>query len=291
MMIMRMKSKMKTDVVAPRRAAALARLAAVACACCSALATAQAAPPAGAPCLIEPYARLALRSPVSATITGIAVNRGSVVRKGQVLVSLDASTEQAALASARHRAVMVGATESAKARVAHATQRLGRREELRQLNYVSAQDRDDAEADMRVATADLLEATDNRALAGFEVQRLAAEVAKRTIVSPVNGVVTERLQHPGEQAQTGDAAVAILKIAQTDPARVEVVLPSQRFGKTKVGDVVTIRPETPAGAVYRATVNVVDSVVDSASGTFGIRLEIPNPKGEVLTGVKCSAEL
>ena len=29
----------------------------------------------------------------------------------------------------------------------------------------------------------------------------------------------------------------------------------------------------------------------SGSGTFGIRLEIPNPKGLVLTGVKCSAEL
>lgn len=256
------------------------------------LAAAASAPAAApAPCLIEPYARLALRSAVSATITGIAVSRGSVVRKGQVLVTLDASTEQASLASARHRAVMEGATESANARLAHARQRLSRREELRQLNFVSAQDRDDAEADMRVANADLTEATDNRTLARFEVQRLSAEVAKRTIVSPVNGVVTERLQHPGELAQGGDAAAPILKIAQTDPARVEVVLPSHRFGRTKVGDMVTIRPETPAGAVYRAVVNVVDSVVDSASGTFGIRLEIPNPKGEVLTGVKCMAEL
>lgn len=270
----------------PIKPAALAWLVAA----CAAFA-AHAAPPAGAPCLIEPYARLTLRSPVSATITSIAVARGSAVRKGQVLVTLDASAEQAALASARHRAVMQGATESAKARLAHAQRRLGRREELRQLNYVSAQDRDDAEADMRVANADLIEATDNRALAGFEVQRLAAEVARRSIVSPVNGVVTERIQHPGELAQSGETAVAILKLAQTDPARVEVVLPSQRYGRTKVGDVVTIHPETPAGASYRAVVNVVDSVVDSASGTFGIRLEIPNPKGEVLTGVKCSAEL
>ena len=272
---------------APAAAPALCLLFALVVACFAA----RAAPPTGAPCLIEPFARLALRSPVSATITAINVNRGSVVRKGQVLIALDASTEQAALASARHRAVMQGATESAKARLAHAQKRLGRREELRQLNYISAQDRDDAENDMRVASADLTEATDNRALAAFEVQRLAAEVAKRSIASPVNGVVTERLQHPGELAQGGDAAVAILKLAQTDPARVEVVLPSQRFGKTKVGDVVTIHPETPAGVTYRAVVNIVDSVVDSASGTFGIRLEIPNPKGEVLTGVKCSADL
>ncbi|MEO7940445.1 MAG: hypothetical protein ABIR55_17585 [Burkholderiaceae bacterium] len=32
---------------------------------------------------------------------------------------------------------------------------------------------------------------------------------------------------------------------------------------------------------------IVDKVVDSASGTFGVRLELPNPSGSITAGVKC----
>lgn len=242
-------------------------------------------------CLMEPWARISLRSPITTTIAAMLVDRGALVRKGQPLVQLDASVEQAALAGAKYRVVMEGAVKAAEARLAHAKARLQRRDELRQQNYISAQDRDDAEAEVRIATADLAEANDNREIARLDVLRLTAEVNRRTITSPINGVVTERLQHPGELAQSGDTGQAVLKLAQTDPVRVEVVLPAARYGKTRVGDLVTIRPEPPFSGSYKAVVRVVDPVVDSASGTFGIRLEIPNPKGEVLTGVKCSAEL
>jgi RND family efflux transporter MFP subunit len=242
-------------------------------------------------CLIEPSARISLRSPVTATIAAVLVDRGTVVRKGQPVVNLDATAEQAALASARYRALMEGAIKSAEARLSHATQRLQRRDELLRQNYVSAQDRDDAEAEVRIASADLVEATENRELARLEVLRLTAEVNRRVITSPIDGVVTERLQQPGELAQSGDTGVAVLKLAQTDPVRVEVVLPAARHGRTKVGDVVTVRPEPPFSGSYRAVVKVVDTVIDSGSGTFGIRLEIPNPRGAVLSGIKCSAEL
>ena len=250
-----------------------------------------AAAPGASLCLIEPWVRVQLRSPITAAISAVLVDRGSVVRKGQPLVTLDATAEQAALVGAKYRAVAEGAIKSAEARLAHAKQRLKRRDELLQQNYVSAQERDDAEAEMRVAMADLVEATDNREVARLDVLRLSAEVNRRTITSPINGVVTERLQSPGELAQSGDTGVPILKLAQTDPVRVEVVLPAARYGKTKVGDLVTIKPEPPFSGSWRAVVKVVDSVIDSGSGTFGIRLEIPNPKGEVLSGIKCSAEL
>jgi RND family efflux transporter MFP subunit len=252
---------------------------------------ANAAPSSQRLCLIEPYVRIALHSSITAPIAAIMVDRGSNVRKGQVLVTLDSSTEQAALEIAKYRAVMEGTVKSAEARLSHAKARLDRSEQLRKQSFVSAQDRDDAEAEMRVAMADLLEAKDNRELAKLEAQRLKAEVNRRAITSPINGVVTERLQSPGELAQIGDAAIAILKLAQTDPVRVEVVLPAAMYGKTKVGDRIAIKPEAPFTGSYRAVVKVVDRVIDSASGTFGIRLEIPNPKGNVLAGVKCTAEM
>ena len=243
------------------------------------------------PCLIEPAQKLAIRSTVTASIVTIHVDRGTLVKKGQTLVTLDASVESASLSAAKFRSVMQGQVAAAQARMEHGKAKLGRRDELLQEKYVSAQDRDDAAAELRAAEADLLEARDNRQLAGLEVQRLAAEVGRRVITSPINGVVTERLLQPGELAQAGESAGPILKLAQTNPARVEVVLPAAKHGSVKVGNVVIVKPEAPFTGSYKATVKVVDTVIDSASGTFGVRLEFANPNGDVPLGVRCSAAL
>ena len=242
-------------------------------------------------CLIEPHQRIELKSPVSAQIVAVHEDRGAVVRKGQLLVSLDAEVEQSALASANFRSVMQGQVRSAESRLQNAHEKLKRREELRKDNFISAQDRDDAMAEARIAEADLLEARDNRELAKLEAHRLAAVVSRYALVSPIAGVVTERLQNPGELAQTGDAATAVIKLAQIDPLRVDLVLPVARHGAAKLGAVVDVKPEAPFTGSWKATVRVVDKVVDSASGTFRVRLELPNPKGEIPAGVKCSAAL
>ena len=242
-------------------------------------------------CLIEPSQKIELKSPVSGQIASVNVERGAFVKKGQPLVALDSEVEQAALAAASYRSVMEGQVRSAESRLKNATDMLKRREELRNENFVSAQDRDDAAAEARIAEADLLEARDNRELAKLEAKRLTAVLSRFTLLSPVSGVVTDRLQNPGEMAQSGDAAMAIIKLAQIDPLRVDVVLPVARYGSVKVGAVVDVKPEPPFTGSYKATVRVVDRVVDSASGTFRVRLDLPNPRGDIPAGVKCAAAL
>lgn len=244
-----------------------------------------------APCLIEPHVRLSLRSPVAAVISQVLVERGATVKKGQPLVVLESAEEAAQLESARYRSVMEGQLTAAQARVAYLKDKLERRQALVQQSYVSAQDRDDVAAELRVAEAELAEARDARQLSKLEVRRLSAVVAKHTIVSPINGVVTERLQHPGEMAQAGDAAMAVLKLAQTDPLKVELVLPVSRHGRIKPGDTLNIRPEAPFKGVHKAVVRVVDPVIDPASGTFGVRAELPNPSGLLPAGARCAADL
>jgi RND family efflux transporter MFP subunit len=242
-------------------------------------------------CLVEPAMRLTLRSSVPALIVGVHADRGAPVKKGQVLVSLDTTVERAALASARYRSVMKGQEKAAESRLSNAQAKYRRREELQQQKFVSLQDRDDALAEMRVAEAELLQAHDDRELSKLDAARLEAEIGRRQIVSPVNGVVTERLQQPGELAQVDVGSGPILKLAQTDPARVELVLPAAKFGKVKVGETLQIRTEAPFNKSFQAVVRVVDPVIDSASGTFGIRLEAPNPRQEIPLGIKCSADL
>ena len=241
----------------------------------------------GHDCLIEPNQRIEIRSPATALIERVLVERGSQVRAGDVLVVLDGSVDQAALVGAKQRAESRSELQVAQARVEYAREKFRRREDLRQQNYITAQERDEAQAELRVAEAELALATDNRKLANHEAQRLEAVLRQRQLRAPFAGVVTERLQQPGELAFTGEGARPILKLAQTHPLRVEVVLPVALIGSIKAGRSAEIVPEAPLKGSWRATVKVVDRVIDSASGSFGVRLELPNPGGEIPAGVRC----
>lgn len=238
-------------------------------------------------CLIEPHQRIEIRSPATGIIDKILVERGAQVRAGELLVVLDSSVDEAAASGARQRAVSEGELRVAQARVEYAREKFRRRDDLRQQNFITAQERDEAQAELRVAEAELALALDNRKLAGTEAQRLDAVLRQRQLRAPFAGVVTERLQHPGELAFTGEGARPILKLAQTHPLRVEVVLPVGLLGSIKPGRSAEVLPEPPLKGSWKAQVKVVDRVVDSASGSFGVRLELPNAGGEIPAGVKC----
>lgn len=77
-----------------------------------------------------------------------------------------------------------------------------------------------------------------------------------------------------------------MRIAQLDPLRVEVIAPVEMLNSVKVGATAEVRID-PAGGVHRASVTVVDRVVDAASGTFGIRLSLPNTNGRLAAGLRC----
>ena len=116
------------------------------------------------------------------------------------------------------------------------------------------------------------------------------EVLKlRNIHSPFNGVVVERLLGPGEHVRQDKAQ--ILKLAQIDPLNVELIMPANLYGSVKVGMAAEVLPEQPVGGSYSAKVVVVDKVVDAASGTFGVRLNLPNPGNKIPAGFKCRAKL
>ena len=60
------------------------------------------------------------------------------------------------------------------------------------------------------------------------------------------------------------------------------------------GDVKMIADVTfqePIGGTYRASVEIVDLVLDAASGTFGVRLALPNPDFILPAGIRCEARL
>src|SRR3546814_13064645 len=74
-------------------------------------------------------------------------------------------------------------------------------------------------------------------------------------------------------------------------SNVELFAPIAQLGMVDVGDMVAIFPEDPVGGQYMARVKVIDRVFDAASGTFGMRLELPNPGNKLPAGLRCRLEI
>lgn len=240
-------------------------------------------------CVIDPRQVVEVRSPVEGLIEKIAVDRGDFVNKGQVLVQLDAGVERASAALSLQRSQLEGAVRSGESRVEYSAKKHGRHEELYKQNFVSAQARDESLTERRLAESELKEAIDNRRVAELDYKRQMEVLRLKTIVSPLSGVVMERLMHPGEVAEAGVGRKPILKIADIDMLNVEVILPVEAFGKLKVGSKADVVPDAPVGGKYEATVKIVDRVFDAASGTFGVRLELPNRNRKLPAGMRCKA--
>ncbi len=241
-------------------------------------------------CVIEPRQMVDVRASVAGLIDQIHVDRGSLVKAGQVVATLDSGLERANAELARFRSAMTGAVKSGESRVEFATLKSDRREELHTKKFVSAQDRDEAVTEKRLAVSQLQETRDEQRLAELEYKRATEQLRLRSIRSPVSGIVVERLMHPGELADNQDARKPILRIADISVLHVETLLPLEAYGKIKSGQSVQVRPESPIGGKYTARVQVIDKLVDAASGTFGVRLTLANPKLAIPAGIKCKVE-
>ena len=236
-------------------------------------------------CVIEPQQVVKLASPVVGVIARLDVDRGDVVRQGQIVGKIEDGVEAAALALARARATNESAVKSAEARVRFLRRKHGRMDELHTKSVGSLASLEEAEAEAQVAEQQLKEAHLNRELASLDVAHAEEVLKQRTLRSPIDGVVVERLLVPGEYRNEQSP---VLTLAQIDPLRVEVFVPTAHYGQIHVGSDAEVRPEQPIGGVHIARVTVVDHVLDAASGTFGVRLTLPNPQLSLPAGIRCN---
>lgn len=241
-------------------------------------------------CLIEPTQTVDISSPVVGLLDKVNVRRGDKVHKGQIIASLESTAETASAALARYKSEMTAPTETAKNKIEFAKRKFERRRDMHAQNFMSAQEQDEAEGELKLAEAELKLALENKAVARLEWQQQSGLLELRTIHSPFDGVVVDQVLYPGEVVEPSGQKKSILKLAQLNPLRVYVILPMPAFGKVKPGMKVAVNPELPVGGRYLGDVNIIDRVVDAASGTFGVFLEVANPKLDVPAGVKCRAE-
>jgi RND family efflux transporter MFP subunit len=270
-----------------RRVGCLIGIAATVWACWQGLLPAPAA--GGTPefsCLIKPYAVVALGAPVEGLIESVTVDRGDLVKQGQVLATLEASLEKATVEVAKAKADVEAATKSSQTRFEFSLRKLERAEDMHKSASIARQELDEARTEKNLAEISRIEAAEHRRIAQAEYEQAVTALALRTVRSPVTGVVLERFLSPGEQTRQ----TPILKVAQLDPLRVEVFASLSWLGKISRGMQARIQPSAPGAVPVTATVTAVTPVVDSASGQFRIRLEFPNPNHRVSAGLPCTVQ-
>lgn len=238
-------------------------------------------------CMIQPAQTVEIRSPVVGLLQEVHVRRGSSIRRGDLLVSIESSVEKSAAQTARFRAQAQGGLLTAQNKLQAAREKARRFRELSEEEFVSAQARDDAEAELRTAEAELHTAKENSELAKLEYQQSNDALNRRVIRSPFDGVVVEQYLYPGALVDTGEGKKPILKIAKTDVLAAEAILPFKYFKRVNNGMAVSVVPEAPFSQTLPAKIKTVDRVIDSAAGTFGVVAELDNRKQEIPGGLRC----
>ncbi len=230
--------------------------------------------------LIEPYKTVEIGVPAEGIVAKVNVDRGSLIKKGQRLVALESSVEWAAVQKAKAMAKFDGEINLQQTRQKFA-QRV--HERIKQVGAISTHDKDQAATEIILTQHRLDKAREKLTLAELELKKAWLVLARRSIKSPINGVVVERYVNPGEYVNTQP----LLRVAQIDPLLVEVIVPAQMFGKINPDMTATIIPDLEEYGAHTATVIIVDRVIDSASSTFGVRLELPNHELKIPSGLKC----
>lgn len=206
-------------------------------------------------CLIEPSADLKLGVPADGVLDRVMVERGEVVRKGQLLgrLNIDLETAQA---------------RTLATKLAFGERKLDRNSELKDQNLIAPQDLDEIATNQKVAEMEFAESQER--------------IKMRNIHSPVDGVVVDVYNQVGDLIKQDK----IFRVARLDPLHVEIILPASRFGQIKPGQSMRVLTELGARDL-KGEVGAVDKVIDAASSTFRVRLIVPNPDNKVPSGQRC----
>src|SRR5262245_5363426 len=195
---------------------------------------------------VELFARL------DGEIVALDVEEGRRVRAGHRLAQIDDRERQATLVER-------------EAQVARAESGWHRAESLHEQKLISDEQWIAARSDWQIAMA-------QRDRARIDWERCAVR-------SPISGVIEQRRVQVGQMVKQGDL---LFRVGDPDTLRAELLLPEARLGTVRAGQRVRVEP-TAGGAARYARVTRVNPLVDPASGTFRVVIDLDN-RGSRLPG-------
>lgn len=202
---------------------------------------------------IEPFVKNNITSAAAQRIEKIFVEVGQRVSRGQLLVQMES----------------VNYTQ-ARLQLENLRVNLSRTEELYKAGGVSKQQYDQLQTQVQVAEESVRNLSENTKL-----------------LSPIDGVVTQRLFDNGDMA-TG---MPILVLMQINPVKIMVNISEEFYPQTRVGTPVEITLDVYNGKKYNGKVSLIYPTIDPATHTFQAQVTIPNSSGEIRPGMFARAKV
>ncbi len=196
-----------------------------------------------------------LRPEIDGRIARLLFQEGQPVKKGAVLVELDAAEQRARVAAAQ-------------ADLALAESRYKRSEELVARNFISRQALDEARANLDILRARL--------------RQEQVLLDKTVIRAPFSGIAGLRQVSAGAYVGKGDDLV---RVDALGTLKLEVPVPETYLPLVRVGQPITLSVDALPGQTFSGKVHAIDPMVDPASRNVRVRARIANPKGQLKPGM------
>ncbi len=236
----------------------------------------------------EPYRHIEVASPESGVISAVKVKEGEKVSAGQVLVSLDTTVLDAYYRTAKARSEADGAVKVLEVKVSLKQKIFAQMEELRKTGSATLNEVEKAQADLSVAEAELESAKEAIAIHELECRQIQAQIDRRHIKSPIDGVVVELTKDIAESVSVADPY--ILTIASLDKLRVVCYEEPARISSLSVGSAVALKFDGVDEQV-KGEVDHISPVVDPESGTVKLEIVVQNADGSLKSGTRCDVVL
>ena len=238
---------------------------------------------------LSPYLSVPIYARVAGFVDRVEVDRGSVVKKGQILATLVAPETEAQIAEAasKGQAIQLQRAEAA-AKLSAAQSTYDRLKAASQTpGVVAGNDLVVAEKNVEAAQA-LVSAYEGSAKAAeASVQSLKALEKYLTITAPFDGIITDRMVHPGTLAgpNSGTGGMPLLKLEQLNRLRLTVAVPEAQVGGiVKNARVPFTLPAFP-GETFHAVVRRIAHALEPKTRTMAVELDVANPNLRLASGM------
>ena len=227
---------------------------------------------------LEPYLAVPMYAKLPGFVKRVAVDRGSTVKQGQVLVTLEAPEIQAQIAEAQSKAQALGLQRAeAEAKLASAQSTYDR------LKAASATPGVVAENDVIVAqkNAEAAQALvrsyeDSIKAAQAQVESVNDLEQYLTLKAPFDGIITERNVHPGALVGTGTSSPPLLRLHQVSRLRLVVAVPEALVGAMVKDARVPFTVPAYPGETFYGVANLVAHNLDEKTRSMPVELDVKN---------------
>lgn len=234
---------------------------------------------------LTPYQGVNLNARVPGFVESIAVDRGSWVKRGQLLGKLSAPELRAQRLEAEAKFQAVRAQEAeAEAKTVAAQSTYDRLKAASATpGVVAGHDVEIAERSLEAARAHVNALKSSGGAAEAAIKAVAEMEAYLKLTAPFDGVITERNAHPG--SLVGPSTGALLRIEQVSRLRLTVPVPEAYVGTIVKGTRVDFRVSAFPDQTFQGVIARPAHSLDMKTRSMLVELEVTNPKLTLASGM------